>query len=103
MPLETVIGQDAAQVRVIGEVDPEPVPGLALPPAGTAEEAHDGGHRLLLVGLELQPDALVEAHAEEVIDDLEAQLSVGIVDAANVAQDREVAVRIIAQKLHNSG
>ena len=38
MPFETVIGQDAAQIRVVAEIDAEQVPGLALPPAGTAVE-----------------------------------------------------------------
>ena len=38
MPLETVIGQDAAQIGMAGEEDAEQIPGLALPPAGRAEQ-----------------------------------------------------------------
>ena len=34
MPLEAVIGQDAAQIGIVGEVDAEHVPGLALEPGG---------------------------------------------------------------------
>jgi hypothetical protein len=34
MPLEAVIGQDAAQIGLAGEEDAEQVPGLALPPGG---------------------------------------------------------------------
>ena len=38
MPLEAVIGEDAAQIGMIGEKDAEEIPGLALEPAGGAEE-----------------------------------------------------------------
>ena len=38
MPLEAVIGQDAAQIGMVGEIDAEQIPGLALEPAGGAEQ-----------------------------------------------------------------
>ena len=38
MPLEAVIGQDAAQIGMVGEIDAEQIPGLALAPAGGAVE-----------------------------------------------------------------
>jgi hypothetical protein len=39
MTLEAVVGEDAAQVGMIGKEDAEEVPGLALEPAGGAVEA----------------------------------------------------------------
>ena len=51
-----------------------------------------------LVGFELEPDALVEMHAQQVVDDIEARLAVGIIDAANVAEQREAAFRVVAQE-----
>ena len=103
MTLEAVIGQDAAQVGIVGEIDAEQIPRLALPPAGAAEEPDRRRHRLLLVGLDLEANALVESHAEEIVDDLEAQRPVGIVDAANVAEHGEAAFRVVAQKLQDPG
>ena len=36
MALEAVIGQDAAQIRMVGEEDAVQVPGLALEPVGAS-------------------------------------------------------------------
>src|SRR5665213_2154439 len=98
VPVEPVIGQDAAQVGMVAETDAVKVPCLALPPAGGAEYADRGWHGLLLVGLQLHADAQIVAHAEEIIDHVEAQRPVRIVDAANVAEHGEAALRIVAQK-----
>ena len=38
MPLEAVIGQNPAEVGIVGKIDAEQIPGLALPPAGATEE-----------------------------------------------------------------
>src|ERR1700693_3719370 len=102
MPLKAVIREDAAQIGVVAEIDPEEVPGLALPPPGAAEEPDRRRHRLILAGLDLEPNALVESHAQQVIDDFEAQLPVGVVDAANVAQEREAAFRVVPQKAEDA-
>jgi len=101
MPFEAVVRQNAAEVWIIGEINPEQIPGLALPPAGAAEESNRGRHRVLLVGFQLEADALVQSHTKEVVHELEAQRPIGIVDAANVTEHREGASRVIAQKLQN--
>src|SRR5947207_683249 len=98
MPFETVIRQDAAQIRVIAEKDAEQVPGIALPPAGRPVESRCRGHRLLLIGFERQPDALIVGEAKQIVDNIEALWPVGIVDAANIAEDAEPAFRVVAQK-----
>ena len=45
MPLEAVVGEDAAQVRMVGEEDAVQVPGLALEPAGGRNRPSDRRHR----------------------------------------------------------
>ena len=45
MALEAVVGEDAAQVRMVGEEHAVEVPGLALEPAGRAEHRRDRRHR----------------------------------------------------------
>src|SRR6185437_3875824 len=64
MALETVIGEDAAQVGVIGEIDAIEIPSLALEPAGGAEETRDRRHRARLIDHRLDADALIEPGAE---------------------------------------
>ncbi len=39
MALEAVVGEDAAQIGMVGEIDAVEIPGLALEPAGGAEDA----------------------------------------------------------------
>jgi hypothetical protein len=97
--LEAVIGQDAAKVRVVGEIDAQQIPGLPFPPSGAVEQPDRGRHRLLFIGLYLQTDTLIEGHAEEVVNDLEAELAVRVIHATDVAQHRERTFRVVAQKL----
>src|SRR5690606_16369512 len=61
MPLETVVGEDAAQVRMPGEEDTVEVVGLALEPVGAREYAGDRRNRGILVGCHPDADALVLA------------------------------------------
>ncbi len=98
MPLEAVIGEDAAQIGMIGKIDAVEIPGLALVPAGRAEKARDRRHRAGLVGHRLDADALIELHAQQVVDDVEPLGPFGIIDAADVDQDLEQAFRIVAQE-----
>src|SRR6185437_573275 len=98
MALEAVIGEDAAEIGMIGEIDAVKVPGLALVPARRAEKPRDRRHRTRLVRGGLDPDALVELHAQEVVDDVEALGPLGIIDAADIDQHLEEAFRIVAQK-----
>ena len=50
-----------------------------------------------LVGRDLHADALVMLEREQVIDDLEALLALGVVDAAEIDQLLELALRLVAQ------
>src|SRR5271169_1014947 len=98
MALEPVIGQDAAEIGVAGEIDPEQVPSLPLPPAGAAVELGCRWQGRVLIGLDLEADALIETHAQQIVDDLEAQRAVGKIDATNVAEHGKPAFGIVAQK-----
>src|SRR5947208_8324570 len=101
MTLKAVIGQDAAQIGVVGEINSEQIPRFALPPAGAVEQPNCRWHGLLFVGLDLDADALVEPHAEEVIDDLEALWPVWEIDAADVAEHGEGAIGVVAQEFQH--
>ena len=71
MAFEPVVGQDAAQIRMVGEEHAEQVPDLALEPVGDGVDADDGGNGRVLVGAQLDPDALVVMQAQQIIDDVE--------------------------------
>ena len=70
---EAVVGEDATQVRVVGEEHAVHVPDLALEPVGALEQAAYGvdGRQLVRVGLDAH--TLVVAHRQQVVDDLEAE------------------------------
>ncbi len=73
MALEAVIGEDAPEIGMVGEIDAVEIPGLALEPAGGAEDAGRGRHRRLSRrSVTLSADAAVVPEAQEIIDDVEA-------------------------------
>ena len=98
MPLETVIGEDAAQIGVAGKQDAVQVPGLPLPPTGGREDPGRRGHGCRLIGAQLDPDTLVLAQAQEMIDHLEAPLAARIIDAADIDQLAELAIGVVTQE-----
>src|SRR5262249_9074309 len=102
LAFEAVIGEDAPQIGMAREIDAVEIPGLALEPAGGAEDAGDRGHEALLVGGDLDADALIELEAQEIVDHLEALGPVGIVDAAEVDHDLEKTLRIVTQEGHDA-
>jgi hypothetical protein len=102
VPAEAVIGEDAAQVRVAGEQDPEHVVDLALVPAGAGMRGHDGGDHVFLPHMGFHADAVVLVHAEEVVDHVEAPLPLGPVDAGDVDQRGKGAGAVGLQELHET-
>ena len=83
---------------MVGEPHAVEVVGLALEPAGRAEHRRGRRHRRRLVGRDLDADALVVLEAEQIVDDVEALLALGPVDAADIHQLLEQAARIVAQE-----
>src|SRR3954463_5390815 len=77
--LELGVHEDALQVRVADELDPEHVEYVALPPIGGPPHGGDGGD-LHVVGAQLdaQAQALLADHAIEVVGELEARLARGL-------------------------
>src|SRR5581483_8105669 len=84
-----------------GEEDAVKVVGLALVPIGAGEEPGKARHRVRLVGLEAHADALIEPWTEQMVDDIEALLTVGKVHTADVDQAAEAAERILFEDGHD--
>ena len=95
MALEAVVRHDAAEIRVAGEEDAEEIVDLALVPVGAVVEGCQAGHRRGLVGVGLDANARVVAHAEEVVDDLEALVAGGEVDGRDGADLGELGGRVV--------
>ena len=97
-----VVGRhvDAAQVAVALEVDAEHVVGLALAPFGTGPQEGDRGHARVLAGQAVGDDAqpVGRERAPEVVDDLHGHAGV---DAADVGQQLEAQVAVLAQRAHD--
>ena len=101
MPLEAIVGQDATQVGIAVEDDAIHVEHFALQPAGDRPEVRDGRHRRILVGRNLDADAVVPRDAEQVIGDLEPVRTFRIVDAGDFHQ--LLVMRHVAQRDHGIG
>ena len=98
MAFKTIVGEEAAQIGVAGKKNAVHVPRFALEPAGAREDAARRRYRYALAHLELHPDTLIVGEAQKIVDDVEAALAVGVIDAADVDKHAEPAVRIVAQE-----
>ena len=98
MAFEPVIGEDAAEIGVVGEQDAIQIPGLALEPVGRAEHRGDRRHRREFVGRNLHANAHVVAERKQVVDHVEALFAFRIIDAADVHELAEQTVRRVAQE-----
>src|SRR3989337_1815421 len=101
--LKAVIGEKSPEVRVAGEQDAVKIVSLSLEPVGRREQPDDARHWVRRIGLGAHADAVVQPRAEQMIDDVEPLLPLGVVDAANVDQAAEAAERIVAQELDDFG
>ena len=90
MTVETVVGQDAAHVRMAGEQHAVQVEGFALEPVGAGKNADDRRHRRRLVGLDLDADAHVLGRRQQMIDDVEALLARRLVDRGDIDEADEL-------------
>src|SRR5262249_3781877 len=95
--LESVVSQDAAQIRVAGKQDAVHVVSLPFIPVGGREQIDDAWHGGGRVRLALDSQALVLARGEQVIDHVEALRALGIVDAAHIDKLLELAPAVITQ------
>ena len=84
--LEPIVGEDAAKVGIAGESHAVHVEHLALEPAGDRPQPGHARHRRILVGRDLEADAVVLGHRQQVIIDLEPLGPLGIVDPGDLHQ-----------------
>ena len=76
VPLEAVVGEDAAQVRVAGEQDAVEVVGLALEPVGAGKNIDERRAPASSSSVcDLHADAPVVLGRQQVVDDVEALLA----------------------------
>src|SRR3569833_854397 len=104
---ETIIGEEAAQIRLAVEQDTEEVEGLALVPVGAIPDRHHGIHaRRLGIQQYFHAQALVVADRQEVIHLGETRAGIRalavtqIIDAAEVHHLIEGKGRLVAQCAH---
>ena len=97
MALEAVVGQDAAKIGMAREADAVEVVGFPLVPIGRRKYVVDACDGCRLVGRNLDPQPLIEAQRQQMVDDIEPFGAFGIVDAADVDQDFKLAFRIVAK------
>jgi len=98
MALEPVIGEQAAKIGMAVEEYAVEIPDLALVPGRAAEYIADRRHRRIFGGLHLDPDTLILTVAQEVVHNIESRRPVRPIDAANIDQLLELALRIVAQE-----
>ncbi len=98
MPLETVVGEDAAQIRMPGEQDAVEIVGLALEPLSAGKHRGGGRHRRVLVGCDADADALILARRQQVVDDVEAARARRVVRPAYIDERDELALHIVLQE-----
>ena len=100
MPLEAIVGQDAAEVGVAREQHAIHVEHFAFEPAGNRPDGHDARHRCRLVGRHAHAQAVIPGDAQQVIDDLEPLGAVGIVDPGDFHE--LLVIQIVAQRDHHA-
>ena len=84
--LETIVGEDATQVRIAAERDTVHVEHLAFEPASDGPQAGDARDRRRFVGRHLDLDAAVLGQREQAVIDVEPLGTFGIIDARNLHQ-----------------
>lgn len=103
--LESVIGQNAAQVGVVGEEDTVHVPDFTFIPIGRLVHFAGGIQWSKFICVGLDTNARVVAQRQQIVDNLEAVLAARYIHASYVHQVGELCLMMILQELqhgHNS-
>lgn len=98
MALETVVGEDTAQVGVALEEDTEHIVDLTLVPVSGLEKAGSRGHSAELASVGLHADSGVEADAEHVVYNLESVFTAGEVGSSDVHERTELRTGVVAEE-----
>src|SRR5256886_13369731 len=99
--LKTVVGQQPPHVRMTDEDHPIKIVGLALEPVGPWKHLDDRWDLSRLIGFRAEADAGVQRRRQQVIDDVEALLALGIVHRGHIDEADEAATGIVAQETHD--
>lgn len=95
MALETVIGHDAAKIRVAGKEDTKEIVDLTLIPVGSIVQAGNTGDGGSFISVRLDSDAGVVADREQVVDDFKALVSGWVIGGSDGAELRELGSSVI--------
>ena len=98
MTIETVISQDTAQIRVIGEEDAVHVVGLTLEPIGAIIQERHTRDRRGLIGIRLDTDSPVVSHRKQVVHDFETVRTRGVIDTADIRDAGELRGRVVLEE-----
>src|SRR3974377_11808 len=98
MPLESIVCENAPEIRVTGEQHAVEVVGLAFVPVSAVIDFDQRRHLRRFVGRYFYADALVKARRQEMVDDVEALLATGPVHRGDVDERNELAGRIGLQE-----
>ena len=86
MPLKTIVGQDAAQVRIAFEQHAVHVEHFALQPASDRPDACDGRDRHVLIRAHMHANAVVLGQRQQAVNHLETRVLIRPVDARDFHQ-----------------
>ena len=93
MAVETVVGEDPAQVWMSGEQDSIEIVSFALEPVSAGIDRRRRRYCFFFPDGNLDPDAVILARRKQVVDDIEAPLPARPVDTADIGQIDELTPR----------
>jgi hypothetical protein len=95
MTVETVVGHNAAEIRVTDEENTEHIVDFTLIPVGTVIEGRDRWNWLGLVGVGLDAYPRVVANTEKIVYDLESLVAGRKVDSCNIGDGGEFSRGVV--------
>merc|ERR1719391_919590 len=99
--LKSIICQDASQIGVICEVNPEHVPYFALIPVCGFVDVIDGVDGSELIGISLDANSRVETMRQKIVHDLKSALSSWNINPSNINKRTKLAIMMVLQEGHH--
>jgi hypothetical protein len=84
MSIKSIVGHDSSEIWVANEEDTKQIINLSLVPVCSIVQTCDARNWRCLVGVCLDTDSGVVAHAQEVVDDFEPLVSGREIDSSDV-------------------
>jgi hypothetical protein len=95
MAIKSVVGHDSSEIWVSNEEDTEQIVDLSLIPVCSIVQTRNAGDWRCLVGVCLDTNSGVVAHAQEVVDNFESLVSGGKINSSDVGDLGELCGGII--------